>query len=171
MSLNFPASPAPGQVYQAEGATFIWNGTVWTAQGANDPFPWASNADGVQGTRRDVFLTPASAKAFLDARPPAVPASMGTPTNMLASRTWNTTYTNNTGRPMLVTIWATMGSVGGWIRGLVGAGGTAGQTLQIQTQFSGSAGAGLCFVVPPGWGYRLERSFSGGSIGGWVEWR
>lgn len=29
MALNFPSNPSLGQVYDAEGLTFIWNGAVW----------------------------------------------------------------------------------------------------------------------------------------------
>jgi Phage Tail Collar Domain len=35
MALNFPASPAIGDVYRNEGAAFQWTGTVWVALGAS----------------------------------------------------------------------------------------------------------------------------------------
>ena len=41
MSLNFPSSPAVGQVFIAEGVSFTWTGTVWVQTGG------ASGTDGI----------------------------------------------------------------------------------------------------------------------------
>lgn len=64
MALNFPANPTPGQVFTAEGATFIWNGTVWVA--ASPPvIPWASPEEAMAGERADVVMSPLTTKATL----------------------------------------------------------------------------------------------------------
>lgn len=64
MALNFPASPAPGEVFTSEGATFIWNGTVWMAQ-APAVIPWATPAEAIAGTRGDVAISPLTLAATI----------------------------------------------------------------------------------------------------------
>lgn len=62
MALNFPASPAPGEIFTSEGATFIWNGTVWMAQ-APAVIPWATPEEARAGLRGDVVMSPALVQA------------------------------------------------------------------------------------------------------------
>lgn len=66
MALNFPNSPAPGEVFTAEGATFVWNGTVWNT--VPSVLPFASNADALTGLRTDVIMSPANTKHVLTQR-------------------------------------------------------------------------------------------------------
>lgn len=62
MALNFPVTPAPGEIFTAEGATFIWNGTVWMAQ-APAVMPWATPEEARAMTRGDVVMSPLTTKA------------------------------------------------------------------------------------------------------------
>ena len=53
MALNFPNAPVEGQVYTAEGVTFVWTSGQWVVT-----FPWASNSEALAGTRADVAMAP-----------------------------------------------------------------------------------------------------------------
>lgn len=57
MALNFPANPTPGQVFTAEGATFVWNGTVWVAAGSA-AIPFATTAEARAGVVTDKVMSP-----------------------------------------------------------------------------------------------------------------
>lgn len=73
MALNFPSAPVLGQVYQAEGATFVWNGTLWVVLSAESA-TFATKGEAEAGLRDDRFLSPLRAKeaiAALTVPPPA----------------------------------------------------------------------------------------------------
>ena len=98
-------------------------------------------------------------------------------TDFTASRAFSTTYTNNTGRPLVVCISMEMGSVP--------AGGTAnlyasvsGTVLAGENSFTnGSSGTknwnmGLMFIVPPTATYIVDANPSGGTatLDNWYEY-
>ena len=77
MALNFPSAPLVGQVYQAEGATFVWNGTLWVVLGPSSA-TFASKAEAEAGLRDDVFLSPLRAKQAIAAlAAPEPPINIG----------------------------------------------------------------------------------------------
>jgi hypothetical protein len=73
MSLNFPASPTPGQRFTSEGVTFIWTGTVWVVPPSG--LILATEAEARAGAVNDRAMTPlrgAQAIASIDSPPPPV---------------------------------------------------------------------------------------------------
>jgi len=72
VSLNFPSAPILGQVYQAEGTTFIWNGTLWLVLAPSNAI-FATKAEAEAGTRNDRLLSPLRAKEAIVALSPAPP--------------------------------------------------------------------------------------------------
>ena len=101
MSLNFPSSPTVGQIFTAEGVSFVWSGAVWYVL---DPFPWATPAEGLAGVETDKISTPASTKALLDTIPAGGTFAFGTPQDMIASRSQDVNYQNTLGRPMMISV-------------------------------------------------------------------
>lgn len=73
MALNFPSAPIVGQVFQAEGTTFVWNGTLWVVLSPASA-TFATKAQAEAGLRDDVFLSPLRAKEAIAALAPPPPA-------------------------------------------------------------------------------------------------
>lgn len=67
MALNFPANPSPGQVFTAEGSTFIWSGTVWRTVPPSIPF--ATGQEAADGVRDDVVMSPLTTRQAIEAAP------------------------------------------------------------------------------------------------------
>jgi hypothetical protein len=65
MALNFPSSPVLGEVFQAEGATFVWNGALWVVLGPTSA-TFATKAEAIAGLRGDVMLSPLRAHDMLE---------------------------------------------------------------------------------------------------------
>lgn len=73
MSLNFPASPVPGQRFTDQGVTFVWTGAVWVVPPAGlIPATEAEARAGVVGKRAMSALRGAQAIASIDSPPPPV---------------------------------------------------------------------------------------------------
>jgi hypothetical protein len=72
MALNFPSAPVVGQVYQAEGVTFVWNGTLWVVLSPASA-TFATKAEAEAGVRDDRLLSPLRAKEAIAALAPAPP--------------------------------------------------------------------------------------------------
>jgi hypothetical protein len=66
MALNFPSAPVLGQVYQAEGVTFVWNGTLWVVLSPASA-TFATKAEAEAGVRDDRLLSPVRAKEAIAA--------------------------------------------------------------------------------------------------------
>jgi hypothetical protein len=103
VSLNFPASPIQGQVFTAQGATFVFNGGTWMILAGN-LFPFATQAEALAGTRRDVAMSPLRLQQAIDARnfEGNVDSIAGIPVNVVAQRAVNVDYQNTTGKALLV---------------------------------------------------------------------
>lgn len=67
MALNFPSNPTVGQVFQAEGASFVWTGTLWAVLNPAT-FPWATKDEAIAGVRGDAVMSPFTTKAAIDAK-------------------------------------------------------------------------------------------------------
>jgi hypothetical protein len=72
VAINFPTAPATGQVYQAEGATFVWNGALWLVLAPSNA-QFATKAEAEAGTRNDRLLSPLRAKEAIAALAPVQP--------------------------------------------------------------------------------------------------
>lgn len=85
--------------------------------------------------------------------------------DVTASRTWATTYTNTTGRPIMVSITAkdsgTQIYMNLWLGGLKVAEQMGGGGAQLQ----------VTAIVPPGVTYKVERGDTTDNITGWMELR
>lgn len=71
VALDFPSAPGVGEVWEEEGATFIWNGTAWIMQAPS--FRWATIAEAVQGVLQNAVMSPKTLKAMIDAIPTPPP--------------------------------------------------------------------------------------------------
>jgi hypothetical protein len=72
MSLNFPSSPSPGDSFTAEGATFVWTGSVWVMPPSG--LIIATQDEAEEGQRQDRAMTPLRGKQAIDAlATPAAP--------------------------------------------------------------------------------------------------
>jgi hypothetical protein len=77
MALNFPSAPVTGQVFQGEGTTFVWNGTLWVVLSPASA-TFATKAEAEAGVRNDVLLSPLRAKEAIAAlAPPYPPVDLG----------------------------------------------------------------------------------------------
>jgi hypothetical protein len=77
MALNFPSTPVTGQVFQAEGTTFVWNGALWVVLAPSNA-QFATKAEAEAGTRNDRLLSPLRAKEAIDAlSAPPLPIDLG----------------------------------------------------------------------------------------------
>lgn len=118
----------------------------------------ATASEAITGTRDDVALTPLAAKAALDDRVAALPVlGVGQSwVDVTASRTWGVTYTNATGRPIMVSIQGHF-YTNPSMSAEVSADGTTWVTLAFldSTEFSRVEHTFLSFVVPPGHKYRV----------------
>lgn len=115
----------------------------------------ASAADGIEGTRADVAMTPASTKATLDSRLAGV-AVLGvgqTWVNVSGSRAGGVNYQNTTGKPIMVAI---TGSGSGHLE--MSSNGTS---WIIVGYPSGSDTETGYVIVPPNHFYRITGVFSG----------
>ena len=64
MSLNFPATPAPGDTFTSEGVTFVWTGTVWVIPPAGLRF--ATEAEAREGAISNRGMTPLRGAQAID---------------------------------------------------------------------------------------------------------
>lgn len=164
MSLNFPNTPAPGDVFTAQGRTFVWTGVVWTMQGLQ--FPWATSAEAAAGVAPDRVLSPFVAHGVVEAVPEPVAPFQGIPTVMGAARAVNIDYQNTLGRDMMVII-ALNGNGGANL--LIGQGGPGNARLAAQAITLAGQLSVLTGVISPGLFYRME--LASGTITQWVEYR
>lgn len=172
MSLNFPSSPTPGQVYTSEGISFIFDGGVWAL--LTRPFPWADADDGVAADRSDLISTPLSLDGTLDTFGPPPAPTIHKPVNLTASRAVNVAYQNTLDYPLLVTviIAATTATTG-----FLNIGPATPIVIPpalryaVATLHSTSYRWTLNGIVPPGWYYDLTRSNTGVFIDRWFEYR
>lgn len=165
MALNFPPSPTPGDTVSSEGATFLWNGTLWLALAA--PLPFASAAEVAAGVATDKVISPLQVREDLGLLPVPQDPFGGTPADYTGSRVVSGTYLNSTGRPMFISINLT--SSGGatlW----VGLSNPA-EDLRIAQAAILTSGhqSVIQGLIPAGYFYRL--TLSSGSISSWVEHR
>jgi hypothetical protein len=174
MALNFPNTPVVGQVYQAEGMSFVWNGTVWHVL---DTFGFASNAEAIAGTDDGKLMTPASTAAELDTLVGGSTFLLGVPTNMTASRALNTNYQWTGNRPLLVSVNFYCSYGNGDVELRVGSENSGSLAINLGRArcLSGSPGTGTsaCLIgaVPRGWWYRLHIVANSPSADQWWEWR
>lgn len=172
-TLNFPSSPVVGQVFTAEGMSFVWSGEVWYVL---NPFPWASDTQGAAGIASAALSTPASTKALLDTIPAGSSFDFGTPQDMIASRSQDVNYQNTLGRPMMISVAFSDRDSASIAELRVGPSNVnppsinLGRTLAIRGTGTGSE-AGLIGVVPTGWWYRLNPVGGRPSAAQWWEWR
>lgn len=168
MSLNFPASPAPGEVFTSGGVTFVWNGEVWATPGTL--FPWAEAADGVAGSEIGLVMTPEALDAMLDTFGPAPVAPYPLPVGMGAQRALGVNYQNDTGKPLLVSLMFSRNTAAAVVTGFVGAANPAALSLGGHGAYGNGWWGTYTLVVPPGWWY----SFTGGAgvtVQRWTEYR
>jgi hypothetical protein len=165
LALNFPSSPAVGQVYSAEGADFVWSGAVWVPlDGSN--FPYATQAEALAGTRTDRAMSPLTTEQAIAARNFQPSEGYGIPVNVAAQRAEGATYANNTGRNLF---WAFEGSndVSCVMR-------VAPTTTMVDFTIArllapaGRNGSCGLLIVPPTWRYRLQGV--GVTFARWWEW-
>lgn len=86
--------------------------------------------------------------------------------DVTASRAWATTYTNTTGRPIMVSITAQDPAAGNLYIGLR----VNGVKLAEQYHSAGSQ-AQVAAIIPPGATYMVERADTNDTITGWLELR
>jgi hypothetical protein len=165
LALNFPSSPAVGQVYSAEGADFVWSGAVWAPlDGSN--FPFATQAEALAGTRTDRAMSPLTTDQAIVARNFQPSEGYGAPVNVVSQRVEAQNYQNNTGRNLF---WAvdTSNDVSCIMR--IGPTGTLADftVARLLAPATRNNAAGL-LIVPPTWFYRLNGA--GVVILAWWEW-
>lgn len=156
MAINFPSNPANGQVFQAEGTTFIWNGVLWVVMDATN-FPYATSAEAIAGVRDDVAISPSTAK---DAIPVGGALFSGNPVNVGANsgRVPGTQYTNPFDVPILVVVGIlTTGVATDWSLQIRPVGGTW-ITIALENVPATVQNRGALFIVPVGWAYRVTAS-------------
>ncbi|SCX94481.1 hypothetical protein SAMN05216420_101408 [Nitrosospira sp. Nl5] len=119
------------------------------------------------------LATDAEAQAGTDAARVVTPDNLGatvigigqTSQQLVASRAYNTVYTNSTGRPILVNV--QLSSTAGHTAQL-----TLGSGVVVQgSSISGAGGSAVAWVVPAGETYKATVNAGTGSIVGWTELR
>jgi hypothetical protein len=165
MSLNFPNSPTPGQVFTDEGRSFIWTGEVWLMQ--SNGIAWATPQEAVAGTRADRAMSPGLTEnriSQIAAGGTDNPLS-GTPTDVLASRAQDVVYQNTLARPMVVSVWGTTAIT-------LNLGATQAALTRFARQINPQPGAPACLfgIVPSGWFYSFTINATA-VFSGWVEYR
>lgn len=107
--------------------------------------------------------------AFVQAAIGSMPPGLGdgqTWQDVTASRAWATTYTNTTGRPIMVSITARDPSAGNLYIGLRVNG------VKLAEQYhSANSQAQVAAIIPPGATYMVERADTNDTITGWLELR
>lgn len=172
-TLNFPSSPVVGQVFTAEGVSFVWSGAVWYVL---DPFPWATAAEGLEGAVPNKISTPAATKALLDTIPAGSTFNFGTPQDMSASRSQSVNYQNTLGRPMMISVSFSDRDDTSIAELRVGPSNVNPPSIILGRSFAlrgtgSTSEAGLIGVVPQGWWYRLDPVARRPSSVQWWEWR
>lgn len=171
MALNFPSAPTVGQRYTAEGVTFVWNGTLWSVETS---FPWATNAEGVAGTRSDVIMTPAAVAAALNAVTPGTNFNFGTPTDMSASRSMGVNYQNPRSWPMMVAASFSDRDSACEAEARIGPSNVNPPARNVGRAWANRGTpnvATIVFVVPVGWWYRMSIVSRRPGVVSWWEWR
>lgn len=172
-TLNFPASPVLGQVFEAEGASFVWNGSLWVVLSAAS-FPWATAAEAIAGARADVAVSPLTAKIAMDARGYTFKGNIQQQPVDLAgtSRVGRTIYQNDTGRSLLVALVMRPVSGGGTFFLRLGAS-SADMSLAVGGETGGDTNRrrSALAVVPPGWFYQADLASGNIEIENWHEYR
>lgn len=85
--------------------------------------------------------------------------------NMTASRALGTTYTNNTGRPIIVMVYTTAGGINAL------AGRVNGQVAQISSGGTATYAAAVNYSVPNGSTYSVQAEAGSPSLIAWYEYR
>jgi len=155
MAINFPSAPVPGQVYQAEGATFVWNGSLWVVMDASN-IVYATEAEAIAGVRDDVATSPFTTKAAL---PVGGAYFQKAPVDVSAERLINVEYANPFDAPILVSLGIWFLAAATWNLYLRPVGGT---WINIATDNTGGASVlrGAFFIVPVGWSWFVADSAS-----------
>lgn len=173
-TLNFPTGPVLGQVFEAEGASFIWNGSLWVVLSAAS-FPWATAAEAIAGARADLAISPLTLKAAMDARGYTFKGNIQQqPVDLAASgqRVGRTIYQNDTGRSLLVALVMRPVSGGGTFYLRLGAS-SADMSLAVvgETGADTNRRRSALAVVPPGWFYQADLASGNIEIQNWNEYR
>jgi hypothetical protein len=173
MSLNFPSSPVVGEVFTAEGVSFVWSGLVWYVL---DAFPWATTAEGLEGLATNKISTPASTAALLDTVPSGRAFNQGVPQDFIASRSQDVNYQWTGARPMMISVAFSDRDDTSVAELRVGPTNVNPPAIILGRTFAlrgtgVSSEAGLIGVVPAGWWYRVHTVARRPSTSQWWEWR
>lgn len=85
-------------------------------------------------------------------------------TDMTSSRALSTTYTNSTGKPIMVSVNTNSGQA-------VANGFVNGVQIQWQANYYTGSITSVCYIVPPDATYQVTMSGTGGTIQKWFELR
>ncbi|HFT8653749.1 TPA: phage tail protein [Pseudomonas aeruginosa] len=178
--LNLPAGWPQGRYlldvtggvsYSMQVLGGLSSGQVAIRLATNSEFsPWMvlrTSANFVESTAAEI-LAGADALSWVSPRRLAgVVLGLGqTWQDVTASRAWATTYTNTTGRPIMISVTARDPVAGNLYIGLRVNG------LKVAEQYhSASSQASVSAVIPPGATYMVERADTNDTITGWLELR
>lgn len=171
MALNFPSAPIEGQVFEGEGATFVWVGGQWVVIDATN-FPWATSAQAIAGVLGGLAISPATYKAAKDARNFGTTPLSGAPQDVSGSRALETNYQNDTGGPLWIAIVMNPVSAFGQMDLFVGETSPASMLIGRHSATQTARRGTLMACIPVDWYYRAAQSSTGGIVvEGWVEYR
>jgi hypothetical protein len=172
MALNFPSAPVAGQVFTAEGVSFVWSGVAWVVMDATN-FPFATNAQALAGTLANVAMSPLRLREAINARPNLGGSAMyAPPVNRTAQRALGSNWGNTLGRAAFISVEVALGTAGGLspVRLLIGpTGSLAGLIIAEMTPSDGRSPISVWGVVPSGWFARVTGP-SGATLSRWMEY-
>lgn len=172
MALNFPSAPTVGQVFTAEGTSFVWTGVTWVVMDATN-FPFATNAQALAGTLQNVAMSPLRLREAINARPNLGGSAMyAPPVNRTAQRSLGGNWTNTLGRAAFIAVEVALGTASGLTstRLLIGPTTTlAGLIIVEGTPSAGRSPVSVWGVVPPGWVARVTAP-AGATLSRWMEY-
>lgn len=162
--------PYAGRLKTVGGQSLIGNGDITKTHlglGNVENYPPASQSEAEAGAANDRYMTPLLTKQAIDALAPKPIGDGQTWQNLKASRAFNTTYTNTTGRPIAVAVtgYSSAGS-GMAVVALV----NGSQVYRGSWGYGASTPNAVFFIVPPGATYSVAPNGSG-SLESWAELR
>lgn len=152
MPINLPNSPTVGQVFTAEGADFVWNGSLWVVLDAGN-FVYATGPEAIAGVRADVAVSPATAL-------PAIPndGAYFWKDPVEVTRVDGTEYENPFDVPLLVSL-SILGTT--TVTANVQLRPVGGSWITIATEgLNGAVYRSAFFIVPVGWAWQVTSSAS-----------
>lgn len=162
--------PHDGRLKTVGGQSLIGNGDITKTHlglGNVENYPPASQSEAEAGAANDRYMTPLRTKQAIDALAPKTIGDGQTWQNLTASRAFNTTYTNTTGRPIAVAVTG-YSSAGSGMAVVALVNGT--QVYRGSWGYGSSTPCAVFFIVPPGATYSVAPNGSG-SLESWAELR